>query len=66
MRNLTISILAVAAIPFLASCAPAPPPADMVLLDGEVYTMEAEHPWAEAVVVTGNEITAVLDSSDEA
>jgi predicted amidohydrolase YtcJ len=27
--------------------------------------MEAEQPWAEAVVITGNEITAVLSSVDE-
>ncbi len=37
------------------------PPADLILLNGEVYTMEEDHPWASAVVVTGNTITAVLD-----
>jgi predicted amidohydrolase YtcJ len=34
------------------------------LKNGEVYTMEEDHPWAAAVVITGNKITAVLDSSD--
>jgi len=36
--------------------------ADIVLRNGEVYTMEASQPWARAIVITGNRITAVLDS----
>jgi len=42
------------------------PSADLILLNGEVYTMEEDHPWASAVVVTGNTITAVLDDDDAA
>ncbi|UCG27760.1 MAG: amidohydrolase [Bacteroidales bacterium] len=34
--------------------------ADLVLINGEVYTMEEEQPWASAIVITGNTITAVL------
>ncbi len=41
-------------------------PADLILLNGEIYTMEEDHPWASAVVVTGNQITAVLDDDAEA
>ena len=41
-------------------------PADLILLNGAVYTMEETQPWASAVVVTGKTITAVLDSDAEA
>ena len=41
-------------------------PADLILLNGEVYTMEESQPWASAVVVTGNTITAVLEDDAEA
>ncbi len=36
-------------------------PADLILTNGEVYTMEENQPWAAAVAITGNKITAVLD-----
>jgi predicted amidohydrolase YtcJ len=39
-------------------------PADLILKNGEVYTMEPDHPWASTVVITGNQITAVLDKTD--
>jgi predicted amidohydrolase YtcJ len=42
------------------------PAADLILLNGEVYTMEEDHPWATGVVITGNRITAVLDDDGEA
>jgi predicted amidohydrolase YtcJ len=41
-------------------------PADLVLLNGEVYTMEANQPWATAVAISGNTIVAVLDDDDSA
>jgi predicted amidohydrolase YtcJ len=62
MRNLA-TILAVS---LFVSCTPGTPPADLVLSNGAIYTMEAERPWAEAVVITGNTITAVLDAGDAA
>jgi predicted amidohydrolase YtcJ len=40
--------------------------ADLILMNGAVYTMEEDHPWATGIVVTGNEITAVLDNDAEA
>jgi predicted amidohydrolase YtcJ len=62
MRNLATILV----ISCLVSCTSGPPPAELVLLNGEIYTMEAEQPWAEAVVITGNTITAVLDATDAA
>ena len=35
--------------------------ADIILRNGDIYTVEEDHPWARVVVITGNKITAVLD-----
>jgi len=40
--------------------------ADLILLNGYVYTVEEEQPWARAIVITGNTITAVLADEAEA
>ena len=40
-------------------------PADIVLRNGLVYTVEEGHPWAKAIAITGNRITAVLDDDQE-
>ncbi|KPK90153.1 hypothetical protein AMJ80_08795, partial [bacterium SM23_31] len=39
---------------------------DIVLRNGEVYTMEESMPWASAVVINGNKITAVLEDDSDA
>ncbi len=41
-------------------------PGDVVLRNGEVYTMEEAQPWASAVVINGNTISAVLEDDTEA
>jgi len=70
MRWLSVGPLLLPALLLTTSCGPsagAPEnPADLILLNGRVYTMEEDHPWATAVVVTGNTITAVLDDDGEA
>ena len=60
MRKMTLLILTMTCLLLVVSCS-TPPPADIILLNGEVYTMEPDHPWASSVVITGNKITAVLD-----
>jgi predicted amidohydrolase YtcJ len=50
----------------LLACSGEQQPADLILSNAAVYTLEADQPWATAVVITGNTITAVLDSDDEA
>jgi predicted amidohydrolase YtcJ len=62
MRNLTTILV----VTFLVSCTSGPPPADLILSNGAIYTMEADQPWAAALVITGNAITAVLDDSEAA
>jgi len=71
MRRLPILPAAFLSLLLAAACGPstgrdAGGPADLILLNGEVYTMEEAQPWATAVVVTGNRITAVLGDDAEA
>ena len=40
--------------------------ADLILLNGEVYTMEKDQPWVSAVVIKDNKIVAVLDNDRSA
>ena len=56
-----IAVVAVAA--GLAACG-SPPPADLVLLNGRVYTVDAAQPWAEAVAVAGDRIVAIGTTAD--
>ncbi|MBS0612839.1 MAG: amidohydrolase [Proteobacteria bacterium] len=39
--------------------AAAPPPADLLLLHGAIYTVDQEHPWAQAVAVRAGKIEFV-------
>ncbi len=67
MRRLARGIPLLSLSALMASCASGPDnAADLILLNGAVYTMEEAQPWAGAVVVTGNRITAVLDTDAEA
>ncbi len=43
----------------VAGCTTSPPPADLVLLNGKVVTVDEALPEAQAVAVTGDRITAV-------
>lgn len=40
-------------------------PADLVLKNGQIYTLEENQPWAAALVIKGNKIVAVLDDDSE-
>jgi predicted amidohydrolase YtcJ len=59
----TLDILFVALLPLLVlSCSA--PSADIVLKNGEIYTMEDARPWAKSIVIAGNRIMVVLDDND--
>ena len=60
--KLIITLLSLAVL--VCSCAG--PQADIVLKNGQVYTMEEEHLWATGVAITGNKIAAVFDDGREA
>jgi len=69
MQRSSIALLAGLGAFGIASCGPgyvSDNPADLILVNGEIFTMEEDHPWASAIVVTGNTITAVLDVDSEA
>lgn len=57
---LSFAILAIsAAAIFLVSCARKPEPADLVIINAKVYTVNPPQPWAEAVAVKGEQIVFV-------
>ena len=57
MRNLYLAIL----LPILLGhgCTTQPEPADAIYLGGRVYTANPDMPWAEAMVVRGDELVYV-------
>ena len=72
-KNLRFKILHVmnlvifTALIFLNGCAQKTiPPADFILLNGKVYTVDSSNPWAGALVITGNKITAVCKKDSQA
>jgi predicted amidohydrolase YtcJ len=56
-------IFSVLLVLFIACSKPA---ADLVLKNGQVFTLEEDQPWASAVVITGNKIMAVLENDSDA
>jgi predicted amidohydrolase YtcJ len=40
--------------------------ADLVLTNGDVYTVEEDQPWARSIAISGNQIIAVLEDESEA
>jgi predicted amidohydrolase YtcJ len=45
-----------------AEAPPAPaagPPADLILVRGRIYTLDAQKPWAQALAVRGDRILAI-------
>lgn len=50
----------------LAGCAKKPAPASLVVLNGDIHTVDPSFPQATALVVTGNRITAICASDREA
>jgi predicted amidohydrolase YtcJ len=53
----------VAVVVALAACG-APETADLILVNGQVYTLDETQPWAEAVAVRGERILAVGSNSE--
>lgn len=49
-----------------SGCVKKPEPASLVLLNGDIYTVDSAFPEAKALVITGNKIAAVCKSDREA
>mgnify|MGYP001597804101 CR=1 FL=1 len=65
-RPIRLAILILSLGTALAACAKKTPPADLVLVNGDFTTMEAEVPEARALAVQGDMIAAVCASDKEA
>jgi predicted amidohydrolase YtcJ len=55
-------LLIVAAVILAGSCSKKPEPADLVILNARVYTVNPAQPWAEAVAIKGEKIIFVGSS----
>ena len=60
-KLIVVGILAAAA--FVAP-QPAGGPADLILVNGRVYTVDAARPWSEAVAIRGSRIVAIGTNAD--
>ena len=58
-RRMVWVLLAALGTAVLAAASPAPPPADLVIRGGAVYTVDDARSWAEAVAVSGGRIVFV-------
>lgn len=59
--------LAAATVMLVApGCAPKPAPADLVFLNGDVFTVDPAHPAARAIAIRGGTIAAVCDTDRQA
>jgi predicted amidohydrolase YtcJ len=64
MRRISLVVVCFLSLTALISCTQSP--ATLILTNGKVYTMDPSQPWAAAVVITGNQITTVLDDPADA
>ena len=64
MRLPTAILLA--ALLAISACKPAdvPPPADLVLINGGIYTVDSARTWAQAAAISGNKIIAVGSNTE--
>lgn len=63
---LAIFFMAIIFLSFINCTKKEMPPADLVLLNGDIYTVNPDNPTAKALVIMGNEITAVCGEDSEA
>jgi predicted amidohydrolase YtcJ len=68
-RRSSLASLGLAAWAIVAGCSPTPAtagaaPADLVLRNGKIVTMDAKRPQAQAVAITGDRITAVGSNAE--
>jgi predicted amidohydrolase YtcJ len=64
VRRMTGRLCSVLLLGMSAAVAAAPPPADLVLLNASIETMEPSQPRAEAMAVSGDRITALGSNSE--
>jgi len=65
-RIILVSVILFCAIASFTGCGKKPEPATLVLLNGDIFTVNPAVPQAKALVISGNKITAVCASDKEA
>lgn len=63
MNKLKLFLIIISGMFITSSCSKTP--ADIVLKNAAIYTLEEEFPWASAIAITGNTITAVLENDKD-
>src|SRR5688572_28793450 len=63
-RPMKISVLAILLSLSAVILAQRRDPADLILVNGRIYTLDAERPWAEAGAIRGDRIVAVGTTAD--
>jgi predicted amidohydrolase YtcJ len=66
VHRLAALSLASAVAAALVAGAASPRPADLVLVNGRIYTLDAARPWAEAIAIRGERIARVGSTADVA
>jgi predicted amidohydrolase YtcJ len=61
MRHSWLAILALVTV---FSCSPSGPGADLILRGGRIYTVDPQNPWAEAVAIREERLSAVGSDAD--
>jgi len=64
--SITVLLISAALISLNGCAQKTYPPADLVLLNGKVYTVDSSNPWAGALAITGNKISAVCKKDSQA
>ena len=59
-----IFFLTILSLPASAAWGQAKPPADTVVVNARIYTVNSQQPWAEALAISGDKIVAVGSAKD--
>ena len=62
MRRMNTVLFSCLLLLLFASSARAVPPADVILHNGKIFTVDSEQPWAQAVAIRGSRILVVGDA----
>ena len=65
MRSTALAVLGLS-LSWAVPAAAAAPPADLLLTNGAIYTVDPAHPWAQAVAIRGGKIVYVGDDAKAA
>jgi predicted amidohydrolase YtcJ len=62
--RLPLALILSIALASPALAAPKPRPADLILSNAQIYTLDDKHPWAEAIAISGDRIAGVGSAAE--